>query len=270
MRARRLQMAVAGLLLTCAAGCQVKKPIVALHDVHVASVGLKEAHLLLDFRVINPNAFGATVQNFEYTFASGDRVIAEGCLPVPVEPIEPYHDRILQAPVTLRWGDLLAAGTSAVRTRTAPYRLTTHARFRVLGVSMQRQNDRTGEIALFRKPRWDIKWPRIHRNPWRLELVFHVTNPNDFDLSLAGLKGQLKYDGQTLLEVAEPAVRQLDPDATVEVVVPLRLRAEGVSALAMRLVRGKAELLQFDGDFELSDPVSLRKRLLESFQKDPP
>jgi len=242
-------------------GC-IKKPQVILADIKIGGINFQKIDLVCLFRVNNPNWFDASVYSFDYSMSVGGQPIAQGRLPQPIPKVPAYGNEIIPVAASIDFNRLSRIVRQARAGNSVSYKLSGRPVFNMLGLPVPVPVTHAGRMPSLLAPRWKLRGVGLRSGPKpAFLLTFEIENPGKRDLSLVGLKGSLKLNGQTVLQIYETSVTKLPSGKKVRIVIPVRL---GVAAMYRAAKRAMAnqEALKFDGEFKLKTPASMREMLL--------
>ena len=256
------------ILVLCGfmAGCQLHKPDVRLKDVQARALGLRAIDVSVDLEVYNPNWFDLNVGRLACRLLVDEQELVAAQAATKRQYVPAGQSRVYQAFGLLEYDRLLRAWRSFQQSQTLPYRLVVSGDFYLLGmpvpvtVSRDRRLDRL-RLKRVDRPGWKLKAIRFPGDS-RVDIVFDVSNPNDFDLPLIGLSGEIKSQGQTVITVSRPSRKLVPPGQTVEVAFPVRLSGSGMAAM-MAAALTPGESVTLEAHFTLDPPVSLTYKLKE-------
>lgn len=248
------------------AGCQLRKPDVRLKDVQVRALGFRAIDVSVDLEVYNPNWFDLNVGRLACRLLVDEQELVAAQAATRRQYVPAGQRRVYQALGSLEYDRLLRAWRSYQQSHSLPYRFVVSGDFYILGmpvpvtISRDRRLDRL-RLKRVGRPGWKLKAIRFPRGS-RVDIVFDVSNPNDFDLPLIGLSGEIKSQGKTVIAVSRPSRTLVPPGQTLEVIIPVRLSGSGMAALAAAALT-PGESVTLEGHFTLDPPVSLTYRLKE-------
>ena len=260
--ASRVLLACAAAALLASAGCY-RKPTLALRDAGLAGMDFRTVELVFDVDVHNPNDFQIGMWGLEYTLSAVGEEFASGALSRPLAPLAAMQTSTVRVPMTIEYARLRPLVDSLRAREPIRWEFAAKATFNFLGVWRTVKLRRGGEIPPLRAPAWRFRDIRLARQDDRrvAQLVFEVTNPNDFELPLVGLTGALKYAGEVLLRVDYPGMEPVPPGKTVQVVVPVRLSPLGMARAVTKALADRRRL-RFEGELRLGAPATLKSLLL--------
>jgi len=257
------------ILLLCGfmTGCQVRKPDVRLQDVKVRALGFQSIDVSVHLEVYNPNWFDLNVGRLSCRLEVDEQELVSAQAAAKRQFVPAGQTRVYEALGSLEYERLLRAWRRYQQSQSLPYRLVASGDFYVLGlpvpvtISRDRRLDHTHRLKRVSRPNWSLKAIRFPGSG-RVDVVFEVVNPNDFDLPLIGLSGEIKSQGRTVVTVSRPSRKVVPPGQTVEVAFPVHVSGSGMtSMLTAALTPGESVTLE--AHFTLDPPVSLTYKLKE-------
>jgi len=261
-RARASGCLLAALLAAAVMPGCLRKPEVRLHDIKIERMSFRKLDLVCSFKVLNPNAWDASLGDFDYTLSAAGQTVCRGAASKPIPKVPARGSAILPVRASIDLPSLVGVLRADRRGGPVPYRLSARPVFRVLGLPLGVDVDHVGQLPRLRPPRWKLQGVSLAPAPRRaIVLRFEIENLSGLDLSLEGLSGRLKLGDETVLQLDETSAAELPDGRKVELTVPVRVGVAAAFRAVAQTVSSGARLT-FEGEFRLKSPASLRKLLL--------
>ncbi|KAF2325632.1 hypothetical protein GH714_031477 [Hevea brasiliensis] len=166
------------------------KPTADVTGIHIPSINLEKADLVVDVLVKNPNPIPIPLIDINYLIESDGRKLVSGLIP-DAGTIHAHGEETVKIPVTLIYDDIRSTYNDIKPGSIIPYRIKVDliVDVPVFG-RLTLPLEKTGEIPIPYKP--DIDLEKIHFERFSFEetvamLHLKLENKNDFDLGLNGL-----------------------------------------------------------------------------------
>ena len=166
------------------------KPSADVTAIHIPSINLHKADLVVDVLIKNPNPVPIPLIDIDYLVDSDERKLVSGLIP-DAGTIGAHGEQTVKIPVTLIYDDIKQTYADIKPGSIIPYRVKVSLIFDVpiLG-RLTLPLEKTGEIPIPYKP--DIDLEKIHFERFSFEetiatLHLKLENKNDFDLGLNAL-----------------------------------------------------------------------------------
>jgi LEA14-like dessication related protein len=246
------------LVAAAIGGCQARKPIVNVHDVHIERITTRSLDVVFEFQVVNLNDAAVTLRELRYDMVGDEGVFAQGQAFEP-QRVPARGKAIVHAPATINYRQLWSAIRQARSGgRGMPYELRYQAHFDVLGVPMDTARTHHGRVPHIAAPSVDFRTITPRENG--VDVVLRVTNPNEFDLPVIGVSGSLKIGDRALVELQRCPVTHIPAGQTRDIVLPVR--ADWRALIEIGAAIRDRKMPQFDGEVRFESPASIRQMLL--------
>jgi len=261
---RQTLLALAFATLAAAGGCQIRPPEVHLHDIQITDMSFRRIDLVCWFTVLNPNPYDAVLSDFTYTMTAAGQQIARGAAVQPIPKVPGIASEVIPVGASIDLRKLREAARNYTGGKPVPYQLAGRPVFCIAGLNIPVDVRHAGEVPRIRLPAVSVRKVSLQREPERAVLIdLDVTNRCTFEVSLAGLHGDLTVGGESILAVREPSTAVLPPGKKVRMTVPVRVGVSGAAKAAWKIIAtGKAPSL--DAELKLKSPPTLRQLLLGS------
>ena len=258
--------AVAGLLaLFCGSGCETDSSHRAALVPVVERVNILDfAGTTLDFdlTISNPSERPVAIQGYTYKFRiagrdfKSDKVTAKAHLPAGEQ-----WQHTLSVPVQL--GSLDELFRRHPRTEaTVPYELTGAVHLVDLSGNRRLPFQVTGEIALLRKPEFEMQNLRVEnftREKARVLFDLVIKNPNIFGSQFENASADLIMEGQTFAQQMEVAIPSLAPGQSASIPMSINARFDLLGDNARSIVQKKKVNYSLDGRAVFTTPWGKKK-----------
>lgn len=246
----------------------IRKPTVAYSDVSVQSLSFDGVTLLFDFDVTNPNSVDVTADQYSYEFFINDNLFLEGQEPEEVT-VKKQGSSVVQVPVAFTFTELAETFRSVLRQDDLSYRLATEVMFDMPVIGSQIVPvEASGTFPIPKIPRiefGDLEVKNISLSGAEVEVVFDVSNPNDFAIRLSDAAYQLEVNGREWLDTTLGRDIEVAGSETQTINIPIRLSSSQMGSALLDILSGNqnfeyrltgnAEVSAMIRDFPLSEQL---------------
>ncbi|XP_020995317.2 uncharacterized protein LOC107482357 [Arachis duranensis] len=238
------------------------KPTADVAAVHISSINVDKADLVLDLVIKNPNPVPIPLIDINYSIESGERKLVSGLIP-DAGTIHSHGEETIQVPVTLAYADIKNTYHDIQPGSILPYRVMVDLIFDVpiLG-RLTLPMEKTGEIPIPYKP--DVNVEKIQFERFSTEetvaiLHMKIENKNDFDLNVNALEYEV-WLGDVNIGGAE-----LPKSATIEkgginfIDIPVTFRPKDFGSAVWDMIRGRGTGYTIKGNVDVDTPFGAMK-----------
>ncbi len=253
-------------LQACAAIKQivdVQKPTANVTGVSLQNVDLKQATLLVDVEVANPNGFALKAAAFDLDLDIAESSVARVSQQDAELNIAANDKAVVQLPLSLKFEDIASALGSLDDYQAVPYAVlgSVTMNLPVLGnISLPVEHKDT--LPVPRMPAISFVDASLKSVDWsgaEFALVLDVNNPNAFDLNLKSLSYALSSDGKALCggDMKEIAISQGE---TRRLEIPLDVSLTNLGISLFRMLSGNDDVtLGLDATADLVPELGIWK-----------
>ncbi|XP_077234140.1 uncharacterized protein LOC143876288 [Tasmannia lanceolata] len=238
------------------------KPTADVTAVHIPSIGLKKADLVIDVLITNPNPIPIPLVDINYLIESDGRKLVSGLIP-DGGTVHAHGTETVKVPLTLIFDDIKSTYNDIKGGSIIPYkvRLELIVDVPVIG-NITLPLEKTGEIPVPYKPDVDlekIKFDRFSFEETSATLHLKLENKNDFDLGLNALDyevwlGEVSIGGANLSKSAK-----IDKNGNGVIEVPILFRPKDFGSALWDMIRGRGTGYSMKGNIDVDTPFGPMK-----------
>ncbi|OVA06286.1 Late embryogenesis abundant protein [Macleaya cordata] len=238
------------------------KPTADVTAIHIPSIDLKRADIVVDVLVTNPNPIPIPLIDINYLVESDGRKLVSGLIP-DAGTISAHGSETVKIPVTLIYDDIKSTYADIEPGSIIPYRIKVDliVDVPVFG-RLTLPLEKTGEIPIPYKPDVDldkIKFERFSFEETVAILHLKLENMNDFDLGLNALDcevwlSDVSIGGAKLTEssvITKKGISYID--------VPITFRPKDFGSALWDMIRGKGTGYTLKGNIHVDTPFGAMK-----------
>ncbi|KAJ1384117.1 Water stress and hypersensitive response domain [Sesbania bispinosa] len=238
------------------------KPTADVTAIHIPSINLEKAELVVDVLIKNPNPVPIPLMDINYLVESDGRKLVSGLIP-DSGTIHAHGEETIKIPVTLIYDDIKKTYNDIQPGSIIPYRVKVDliVDVPVLG-RLTLPLEKTGEIPIPYKP--DIDLEKIHFDRFSFEetvatLHLKLENKNDFDLGLNALDyeiwlGDVNIGGAELTKSAK-----LEKSGISYIDLPITFRPKDFGSALWDMIRGRGTGYTMKGHINVDTPFGAMK-----------
>lgn len=233
------------------------KPTAEVSAIHIASMDLKHADIVVDILFSNPNPIPIPLVDINYLVESDNRKLVSGLIP-DAGTVHPHDSETLKVPLSLIYEDIKSTYREIEPGSIISYRVRVEfiVDIPVIG-RITVPVERTGEISVPYKPQVDLLKIKLrHFSFEETSAILHLSidNKNDFDLGLNSLEyevwlAEVRIGGAKL---AESAVISGNGSGIVE--IPIAFRPKDFGSALWDMIRGKGAGYSMKGCIDVDTP----------------
>ncbi|KAK7300270.1 hypothetical protein RJT34_11111 [Clitoria ternatea] len=238
------------------------KPSADVSGIHIPSINLHKADLVVDVLIKNPNPVPIPLIDINYLVESDGRKLVSGLIP-DAGTISAHGEQTVKVPLTLIYDDIKQTYDDIKPGSIIPYRVKVDLIFDVplLG-RFTLPLEKTGEIPIPYKP--DIDLEKIHFERFSFEetiatLHLKLENKNDFDLGLNALDyevwlGDVSIGGAELTKSAK-----IEKSGITYIDIPITFRPKDFGSALWDMIRGRGTGYTMKGNIDVDTPFGAMK-----------
>lgn len=238
------------------------KPTADVTAIHIPSINLEKADIVVDVLVTNPNPIPIPLIDINYLVESDGRKLVSGLIP-DAGTIHAHGSETVNIPVTLVYADIKDTYDDIKPGSVIPYRIQVDLIVDVpIFGRLTLPLEKTGEIPIPYKPDVDIE--KIQFEKFSFEettAILHVKleNKNDFDLGLNALKSEVWLSDESIgsAELIEPT--KLDKNGFGFTKIPVTFRPKDFGSALWDMIRGRGTGYTIKGIIDVDTPFGPMK-----------
>lgn len=238
------------------------KPTADVSAVHIPSISLEKADIVVDILIKNPNPVPIPLCDINYLIDSDGRKLISGLIP-DAGTIHAHGEETVNIPLTLIYDDIKNTYDDIHPGSIIPYRIKVELLVDVpVFGRLTLPLEKTGEIPIPYKP--DVDLEKIRFQTFSFEetvAVLHLKleNKNDFDLGLNAL------DYEVWLNDVSIGGAQLSKSAKIEktgisyIDVPITFKPKDFGSALWDMIRGRGTGYTLKGNIDVDTPFGAMK-----------
>lgn len=238
------------------------KPTADVTAVHISSINLEKAELVVDVLIKNPNPVPIPLIDINYLIDSNGRKLVSGLIP-DAGTIHAHGEETVKIPVTLNYGDIKNTYDDIKPGNVIPYRVKVDliVDVPVFG-RLTLPLEKTGEIPIPYKP--DVDLEKIRFETFSFEetvAVLHLKleNKNDFDLGLNALEYEIWLSDVSIGGAELSKSAKLEKTGISYIDLPLTFRPKDFGSALWDMMRGKGTGYTIKGNINVDTPFGAMK-----------
>lgn len=238
------------------------KPTADVTGIHIPSINLEKAELVVDVLIKNPNPVPIPLIDINYLIESDGRKLVSGLIP-DAGTIHARGEETVKIPVTLIYDDIKNTYDDIKPGSIVPYRVKVDLIVDVPVIGrITIPLEKTGEIPIPYKP--DVDLEKIHFQSFSFEetvAVLHLKleNKNDFDLGLNALDYEIWLADVSIggAELAKSA--KIEKSGISYIDIPFTFRPKDFGSALWDMIRGKGTGYSIKGNINVDTPFGAMK-----------
>lgn len=238
------------------------KPTADVTGIHIPSINLEKAELVVDVLIKNPNPVPIPLIDINYLIESDGRKLVSGLIP-DAGTIHARGEETVKIPVTLIYEDIKNTYDDIKPGSIVPFKVKVDLIVDVPVIGrITIPLEKTGEIPVPYKP--DVDLEKIHFESFSFEetvAVLHLKleNKNDFDLGLNALDYEIWLAGVSIggAELAKSA--KIEKRGISYIDIPFTFRPKDFGSALWDMIRGKGTGYSIKGNINVDTPFGAMK-----------
>ncbi|XP_027340717.1 uncharacterized protein LOC113854076 [Abrus precatorius] len=238
------------------------KPTADVTGIHIPSINLEKADLVVDVLIKNPNPVPIPLIDINYLVESDGRKLVSGLIP-DSGTIHAHGEETVKIPLTLIYDDIKSTYDDIKPGSIIPYKVKVDLIVDVPVIGrLTLPLEKTGEIPVPYKP--DVDLDKIQFERFSFEetvaiLHLKLDNKNDFDLGLNALDyevwlGDVSIGGAELAKSAK-----LVKSGITDIDVPITFRPKDFGSALWDMIRGRGTGYTIKGHIDVDTPFGAMK-----------
>ncbi|XP_068655734.1 desiccation-related protein At2g46140-like [Aristolochia californica] len=233
------------------------KPSASVAAVHIPSIDLKHADLVIDVLVSNPNPIPIPLVDVKYLIESDGRKLMQGLIP-DAGTIHAHGTETIKVPVTLIFDDIKETYKDIKSGSVIPYKVAVEliVDLPVFG-NISLPLETTGEIPVPYKPDVDlmkVKFTSFSFEETTAMLHLKVDNKNDFDLGLNALEYEMCLAGVSIGGARLSKSANIDKNGYGMIEIPITFKPKDFGSALWDMIRGKRAGYSMMGTIDVDSP----------------
>ncbi|XP_042421494.1 uncharacterized protein LOC122009416 isoform X2 [Zingiber officinale] len=233
------------------------KPTADVTAVHLPSINMKKADIVVDVLVTNPNPIPIPLVDIDYLIESDGRKLVSGLIP-DAGTIHAHGSETVKIPVTLIYDDIKNTYGDIKPGSIIPYRVKVDliVDVPVFG-RITLPLEKTGEIPVPYKP--DIDVEKIHFDKFSFEetiasLHLKLENKNDFDLGLNALDYEFWLSEISISSAKFNKTTTIEKNGVARMEIPISFRPKDFGSALWDMIRGRGTGYSIKGSIDADTP----------------
>lgn len=238
------------------------KPSADVTGIHIPSINLEKAELVVDVLIKNPNPVPIPLIDINYLIESDGRKLVSGLIP-DAGTIHAHGEETVKIPVTLIYDDIKNTYDDIKPGSIVPYKVKVDLIVDVpvfgrITIPLEKQ----GEIPIPYKP--DVDLEKIHFQSFSFEetvAVLHLKleNKNDFDLGLNTLDYEIWLGGVSIGGAELTKSAKIVKSGISYIDIPFTFRPKDFGSALWDMIRGRGTGYTIKGNINVDTPFGAMK-----------
>ncbi|ERN10119.1 desiccation-related protein At2g46140 [Amborella trichopoda] len=233
------------------------KPTADVSAIHIPSINMERADLIVDLLVTNPNPIPIPLVDINYVIESNGRKLLSGLIP-DTGTIHAHGSEIVKVPLTLIYHDIKKTYGDIKPGSVIPYKIKVELMIDVPVMGrITLPMEKNGEIPIPYKP--DIDLEKIQFGSFSFEetsatLHLKLENKNDFELGLNSLDYEVWLAGESIGGAKVSKSVKIDKNGFGVVELPLTFRPKDFGSALWDMIRGRGTGYSMKGNIDVNTP----------------
>ncbi|KAG1363671.1 desiccation-related protein [Cocos nucifera] len=238
------------------------KPTADVTGVHIPSINLEKAEIVVDVLVTNPNPIPIPLIDINYLIESDGRKLVSGLIP-DAGTIHAHGSETVKIPVTLIYDDIKSTYDDIKPGSIIPYRIKVDLIVDVpIFGRLTLPLEKKGEIPVPYKP--DVDLEKIHFNKFSFEetmatLHLKLENKNDFDLGLNALDYEIWLSDVSIGAAELTKSTKIEKNGITKMEIPIAFRPKDFGSALWDMIRGRGTGYSIKGNLDVDTPFGQMK-----------
>lgn len=233
------------------------KPTADVSGLHIPSINLKKADIVVDVLITNPNPIPIPLVDIDYLVESDGRKLISGLIP-DAGTIGAHGSETVKIPITLIYDDIKDTFDDIKPGSIIPYRIKIGliADVPVFG-KITLPLEKEGEIPIPYKP--DVDLDKVEFDKFSFEetvatLHLKLENKNDFDLALNALEYDIWLSEVNIGNAKMTKSSKIEKNGISYIEVPISFKPKDFGSALWDMIRGKGTGYAMKGNLEVDTP----------------
>lgn len=238
------------------------KPTADVTAIHIPKINLKQADIVIDVLVKNPNPVPIPLIDIDYLIDSDGRKLVSGLIP-DAGTIHAHGSETVTIPVTLIYDDIKSTYHDIQPGSIIPYRIKVDliVDVPVFG-RLTLPLEKTGEIPIPYKPDIDLEKIRFERFSFEetvATLRLKIENKNDFDMGLNALDYEVWLGTVSIGGAELEKSSKIDKNGISYLDLPITFKPKDFGSALWDMIRGKCTGYTMKGNINVDTPFGAMK-----------
>ncbi|XP_027164581.1 desiccation-related protein At2g46140 [Coffea eugenioides] len=238
------------------------KPTADVTGIHIPSINLEKADIVVDVLVKNPNPIPIPLVDINYLVESEGRKLVSGLIP-DAGTLHAHGSETVKIPLTLIYDDIKSTYDDIKPGSIIPYRIKVDliVDVPVLG-RLTLPLEKTGEIPIPYKPDVDLEKIRFQRFSFEETVALlhlKIENKNDFELGLNTLDYEVWLSDVSIGAAELQKSAKIDKNGMSYVDIPITFRPKDFGSAVWDMIRGKGTGYTIKGHINVDTPFGAMK-----------
>ncbi|KAI4377979.1 hypothetical protein MLD38_015526 [Melastoma candidum] len=238
------------------------KPTADVTGIHIPSINLKKAELVVDVLIKNPNPVPIPLVDINYLIDSDGRKLVSGLIP-DAGTIHAHGEETITIPVTLIYDDIKSTYDDIKPGSIIPYKIRVELLVDVpVFGRLTLPLEKTGEIPVPYKPDIDVEKIRFERFSFEETVaILHLKleNKNDFDLGLKALDYEVWLANVSIGGAELAKSTTIDKNGITYMDLPITFRPKEFGSALWDMIRGRGTGYSMKGNIDVDTPFGAMK-----------
>lgn len=242
------------------------KPTADVKAIHIPKINLKQADLIVDVLVTNPNPIPIPLIDINYLIESDGRKLISGLIP-DAGTIHAHGEETVQIPLCLIYDDIKNTYDDIQPGSIIPYKVKVDliVDVPVFG-RLTLPLEKNGEIPIPYKPDVDIekiKFQKFSFEETIATLHLKLENKNDFDLGLNALDYEVWLCDVSIGGAELAKTENIKKNGITYLDIPITFRPKDCGSALWDMIRGKGTGYSMKGNIDVDTPFGGMKLPLD-------
>lgn len=240
----------------------VGKPTADVTGIHIPSINLKKADIVVDMLVTNPNPIPIPLIDINYLVESDGRKLVSGLIP-DAGTIHAHGSETVKIPLTLIYDDIKDTYDDIKPGTIIPYKIKLDliVDVPVFG-RLTLPMEKTGEIPIPYKPDVDLEKIQFERFSFEETVaILHLKleNMNDFDIGLNSLEFEIWLSDVSIGNAELAQSTKVEKKGISFIDIPITFRPKDLGSALWDMIRGKGTGYSIKGNMDVDSPFGPMK-----------
>ncbi|KAK1318911.1 hypothetical protein QJS10_CPB04g02016 [Acorus calamus] len=233
------------------------KPTADVSAIHIPTINLKKAEIVVDVLVKNPNPIPIPLIDINYLIESDERKLVSGLIP-DAGTIHAHGSETVKIPMTLIYDDIKSTYADIKPGSIIPYKIKVDLIVDVpIFGRLTLPLEKKGEIPIPYKPDIDlekIKFDKFSFEETTAILHLKLENKNDFDLGLNLLEYEVWLSEVSIGSAELTKSTKLDKNGISRMEIPITFRPKDFGSALWDMIRGRGTGYTMKGNIHVDTP----------------
>ncbi|KAK9289279.1 hypothetical protein L1049_017755 [Liquidambar formosana] len=238
------------------------KPTADVAAIHIPSINLEKAEIVVDVLVKNPNPIPIPLIDINYLIESDGRKLVSGLIP-DTGTIHAHGSETVKIPLTVIYDDIKSTYDDIKPGSIIPYKIKVELIVDVpIFGRLTLPLEKTGEIPIPYKPDIDIEKIQFKRFSFEETVaVLHLKleNKNDFDLGINALDYEVWLADVSIGAAELSESTKLDKNGIGHINIPITFKPKDFGSALWDMIRGKGTGYTMKGNIDVDTPFGAMK-----------